>query len=64
MSRIAYILPCHKEPEAIVAQANRLTAAGDYISIYFDARADSQSFVAIKRRFVRKSQYRICTKKN
>ena len=28
MSRIAYILLCHKEPEAIVAQANRLTAAG------------------------------------
>ena len=48
MSRIAYILLCHKEPEAIVAQANRLTAAGDYISIHFDARADSQSFVAIK----------------
>ena len=48
MSRIAYILLCHKEPEAIVAQANRLTVAGDYISIHFDARADSQSFVAIK----------------
>lgn len=48
MSRIAYILLCHKEPEASVAQANRLTAAGDYISIHFDARADSQSFVAIK----------------
>ena len=37
MSRIAYILLCHKEPEAIVAQANRLTAAGDYIAIHFDA---------------------------
>ena len=34
MSRIAYILLCHKEPEAIVAQANRLTAAGDYIAIH------------------------------
>ena len=48
MSRIAYILLCHKEPEAIVAQANRLTAAGDYIAIHFDASAEQASFDAIK----------------
>ena len=44
MSRIAYIVLCHKEPEAIVAQANRLTAAGDYIAIHFDASAEQASF--------------------
>ena len=48
MSRSAYILLCHKEPEAIVAQANRLTAAGDYIAIHFDASAEQASFDAIK----------------
>jgi hypothetical protein len=48
MSRIAYILLCHKEPEAIVAQANRLTAAGDYIAIHFDASAEQASFDAIQ----------------
>ena len=39
MARIAYILLCHKDPEGIIAQAERLTAAGDAIAIHFDARA-------------------------
>ena len=39
MARIAYILLCHKDPEGIIAQAQRLTAAGDFIAIHFDARA-------------------------
>ncbi|MFY0619760.1 DUF5928 domain-containing protein [Shimia sp.] len=44
MARIAYILLCHKDPEAIVKQAERLTATGDYISIHFDARANPEHF--------------------
>ncbi|MFA5537968.1 MAG: DUF5928 domain-containing protein [Gemmobacter sp.] len=39
MAKIAYILLCHKDPEGIVAQALRLTAAGDFMAIHFDARA-------------------------
>jgi len=39
MARIAYILLCHKDPEAIIQQAQSLTATGDYISIHFDASA-------------------------
>ncbi len=39
MARIAYILLCHKDPEGIIAQAERLTAAGDYMAIHFDANA-------------------------
>ncbi|MGP3698326.1 DUF5928 domain-containing protein [Rhodobacter sp. NSM] len=39
MARIAYILLCHKDPEGVIAQARRLTSAGDYVSIHFDARA-------------------------
>ena len=39
MARIAYILLTHKDPEGIIAQARRLTAAGDFVSIHFDARA-------------------------
>ena len=38
MAKIAFILLCHKDSEAIVSQAERLTAAGDYVSIHFDAR--------------------------
>lgn len=39
MTQIAYILLCHKDPEGIIAQALRLTAAGDCVAIHFDARA-------------------------
>lgn len=48
MARIAYILLCHKDPEAIVRQAEGLTAAGDCISIHFDARASDADFRAIR----------------
>ena len=39
MARIAYILLCHKDPAGIIAQAQRLTAAGDFVAIHFDGRA-------------------------
>lgn len=48
MARIAFILLCHKDPDAIVQQAKQLTAAGDYISIHFDARAPQDAFDKIK----------------
>ncbi|QFU07481.1 Core-2/I-Branching enzyme [Rhodobacteraceae bacterium THAF1] len=48
MAKIAYILLCHKDPKAIVAQARRLTAAGDFVSIHFDGRADPADFAAIR----------------
>ncbi len=39
MARIAFVLLCHKDPAGIVAQAMRLTQAGDFLAIHFDARA-------------------------
>lgn len=48
MARIAYILLCHKDPDAIIQQAQRLTAVGDYISIHFDARAKREYFDRIQ----------------
>ncbi len=47
MAKIAYILLCHKDPDAVIAQAERLTAAGDYVSIHFDRRATSCDFARI-----------------
>ena len=44
MAKIAYILLCHKDPEGIIAQSERLTAAGDCVSIHFDARAPRAAF--------------------
>ncbi|MFU8833650.1 DUF5928 domain-containing protein [Roseovarius autotrophicus] len=48
MAKIAFILLCHKDPEAIVRQARMLTAAGDYIAIHFDASASSEGFAQIR----------------
>lgn len=44
MARIAFILLCHKDPEAIIKQAQRLTAVGDYMAIHFDARAPRAAY--------------------
>ena len=50
MAKIAFILLCHKDPDAIIQQAEQLTAAGDYISIHFDARSPKAAFDQIKAR--------------
>ena len=48
MAKIAYILLCHKDPEAIIQQAERLTAAGDYMAIHFDASAQASDYDEIR----------------
>ncbi len=48
MTTIAFILLCHKDPEGIIAQALRLTAAGDCIAIHFDARAKASDHERIR----------------
>jgi hypothetical protein len=48
MAKIAFILLCHKNPEAIIRQAERLTATGDYVSIHFDARAPAEAFTRLR----------------
>jgi hypothetical protein len=48
VSKIAYILLCHKDADGIIAQANRLTAAGDFIAIHFDARSPAADFARIR----------------
>ncbi|MGH1411956.1 MAG: DUF5928 domain-containing protein [Pelagimonas sp.] len=47
MAKIAFILLCHKDPDAIIKQAQSLTAVGDYMSIHFDARANPEDFKKI-----------------
>ena len=48
MAKIAFILLCHKDPEAIIAQANRLTTVGDFVSIHFDAGSKYDDFQHIR----------------
>ncbi|MGR3468759.1 MAG: DUF5928 domain-containing protein [Shimia sp.] len=51
MVKIAYILLCHKDPASIIAQVERLTAAGDCVAIHFDGRARQADFERITRVF-------------
>jgi hypothetical protein len=44
MARIAYILLCHKDPQGIIAQAQRMTASGDFMAIHFDARSPKAAY--------------------
>lgn len=48
LSKIAYILLSHKDPDSIIRQASRLTEAGDYVSIHYDARAGTAKFAKIR----------------
>ncbi len=48
MAKIAYILLCHKDPDAIIAQAGQLTAAGDCMAIHFDASASAADYSQIR----------------
>ena len=48
MAKVAYILLCHKDPEAIIAQADQLTAAGDCMAIHFDASASAKAYERIR----------------
>ncbi|MHA6347004.1 DUF5928 domain-containing protein [Roseivivax sp. CAU 1761] len=44
MARIAFLLLCHKDPEAVIRQAQSLTAVGDYAVIHYDRRAPAAEF--------------------
>ncbi|CTQ31553.1 DUF5928 domain-containing protein [Jannaschia rubra] len=49
MAKIAFILLCHRDPEAIVRQAERLSATGDCVAIHFDASAPAAAFATLER---------------
>ena len=48
MAKIAFLLLCHKDPDAIIRQADGLTRTGDYVAIHFDARAPAAAHAAIE----------------
>ena len=49
MAKIAYLLLCHKDPDAIIRQAALLTASGDYVAIHFDANGSARENVRIRK---------------
>ena len=48
MTRIAFILLCHKDPEAVIAQARGLAASGDAVTVHLDARAPAADWAALR----------------
>ncbi|MRX50327.1 glycosyl transferase [Paracoccus sp. S-4012] len=48
MAKIAFLLLAHKDPRGVIAQAQRLTATGDFVAIHFDRRARPEDFAAIR----------------
>ncbi|PSK84877.1 core-2/I-Branching enzyme [Limimaricola soesokkakensis] len=44
MTRIAFILLVHKDPEAVVRQARGLAASGDAVAVHLDARAPAEAW--------------------
>ncbi len=48
MAKIAFILLTHKDPEGIIAQAERLTSTGDFVAIHFDARASQADYARLR----------------
>lgn len=48
MAKIAFIILCHDDPKGVIAQAQRLTASGDFVTIHFDARASAADHALIR----------------
>ncbi|CUH15526.1 Core-2/I-Branching enzyme [Jannaschia seosinensis] len=48
MAKIAFLLLCHKDPQAVIRQAEGLTGAGDHVSIHVDARMPAADFAQIE----------------
>lgn len=51
MVKIAYLLLCHKNAPAVIAQAQAYVAAGDAVVIHFDKRANDADFRTIQDAF-------------
>ncbi|MDP5306849.1 DUF5928 domain-containing protein [Paracoccus spongiarum] len=48
MARIAFILLTHKDPQGVIDQARRLTAAGDFVAIHHDRNAPREDYRRIR----------------
>ncbi len=51
MATIAFILLCHRDPEAVIRQARQLAAAGDRVAIHLDARAPRADHARLRTAF-------------
>ena len=47
MTRIAFILICHKNPDGVVQQVRTLTSSGDVVSVHMDKRARPEDWEVV-----------------
>jgi hypothetical protein len=48
MTRIAFLLLAHKDPQDVIAQAGGLTGSGDHVVIHYDRRAPAAEYRMIR----------------
>lgn len=48
MARIAFLLLCHKDVAGIIAQAQRLSATGEFVAIHFDGQSPDADFARLR----------------
>jgi len=48
VSKIAYILLCHKNPDRVIDQARLLISAGDYLVIHMDGNAPQAAYARVE----------------
>ncbi len=48
MAQVAFLLLTHRDPEGVIRQAERLTAAGDMVALHFDGRAPAADWARIR----------------
>ena len=63
MPKIAYVLLCHEDPDAIIEQAQYLTQFGDYIAIHFDKRSSDSAYRKIRSALVGMPNAALCQKR-
>ena len=56
MAKIAFILLTHKDPEGVIAQAERLTSTGDFVAIHYDKRSPRADYERITNALERNPQ--------
>jgi hypothetical protein len=59
VTKIAYLLLCHQDPDRVIAQVTHLVAQGDYVALHFDARSARQDFDKIYSAFRSNGQVHI-----
>lgn len=59
MTKIAYLLLCHHDPDRVISQVRHLAAQGDYVAVHFDRRGAAQDFHKIRHAFAGNGQVHI-----